>query len=275
VIATLLMEAPPRVVENPSAGPSNLRPQVPSRQADDEAIARQLQDTLNAEQPTFRELNQAESSMDKGEDGEPSRKGKGKEDDEMDVDEDHSKGAKGKGKQKEVESSADNEGRGAAVRPTSKVFLGRRMAIGTGQYFPTDCTTCQKKGTRCEKDANGGACVTCKKVKARCSHMPARTEMSRRKVKSKAFISDSEYEEPAGRQQVAEPPVKKRRSAAKRAAKLIEEVERNLGEAKDVSRAAVKKKTEGRRRGVRRKVNEVIDVVRGAFHLLCKIYSKF
>jgi hypothetical protein len=46
--------------------------------------------------------------------------------------------------------------------------------------------------------------------------------------------------------------------------------------AEDVSWVAMKKKkTEGRHRGVRREVNEVIDVVRSAFHLLCKIYSKF
>jgi len=156
------------------AGPSTNCRQVSQQEADDRRMAENLETALREDEPmSFRDLNRSESATEgDDEDDESEGKGKGKAK-KIPI-----KGrvkAGGGGITRVIWSSPEIEDKKAGEPQDSlriKVKGGRQPPKGTGVYYARPCETCAQRSFRCEKtDARQPPCVTCKRMKVKCSHV--------------------------------------------------------------------------------------------------------
>ena len=267
--------------EAPVAGSSSLRSPVNHRTKSDAAMARQLHEALNQDVPSFRELDEAGSSMDEDDDvpeptsEEENGKGKGK--------------AKGQGKAKAGQQKQPKKGveplkkqppvqPAAKVKePTAKEAIPAKKAEDkrprpqpSGTHYDKPCPECARWKEACQKDVRGGACIGCKTRKVKCPYAPPRP--TRSKKKSKPLVSDNEdggitsdAPDPAADAGVIYVPrakVKPKRPAARKAAKAITDQEMAAATDADDKVAKPARKRPTKRATVPKETEELVEVIK-------------
>jgi len=170
------------------AGPSNHKPQVQDNMQVDEALARRLQKLFN-EEAQFRQLDEAGSEDDVSSDDHPGSPMQEDSDGDEYVEGADNNG-KGKAKGQAKRKGTGKEPAGVKERETGKGGAGagdpkasgrvKNRAEAMDKIHKPPCECCVEKKSISRVDANGGACVPCKRRKTKCSLAPLHKPSIRR-----------------------------------------------------------------------------------------------